>query len=121
LEPLAIAATYTYLNAKDLTDDRPLIRRPHNRAALTVIWQPVAPLSIEARGVYVGSRPDSDPVNFVDVTDPAYFRLDLFASWNLGGVAPYLRINNVTNTSYDEAAGYPAVGIRAAGGVGVKF
>jgi hypothetical protein len=27
----------------------------------------------------------------------------------------------VTNTSYDEAAGYPAVGIRAMGGVGVKF
>ena len=121
LEPLAIAATYTYIDAKDLTDQTRLLRRPHNRGALTVIWQPIAPLSIEARGVYVGSRPDSDPVNFVAVTDPAYFRLDLFASWNLGLVTPYLRVNNVTNTSYDEAAGYPAVGIRAMGGVGVKF
>jgi len=121
LEPLAIAASYTYLDARDLTDQTRLLRRPHNRASLTLLWQPLAPLSIEARGLYVGSRPDSDPVNFVDVTDPAYFRLDLFASWNLGLATPYLRINNVTNTSYDEAAGYPAVGIRAAGGVGVKF
>jgi vitamin B12 transporter len=121
LEPLAIQATYTYLDAVDRTDDRPLLRRPRNRAALTVLWQPLPPLSIEARGLYVGSRPDSDPVAFVDVTDPAYFRVDLFASWSLGRVAPYLRINNVTNTSYDEAAGYPAAGIRAAGGVGVRF
>ena len=121
LEQFAIQATYTYLDAVDRTDDRPLLRRPRNRAALTVLWQPLPPLSIEARGLYVGSRPDSDPVAFVDVTDPSYFRVDLFASWNLGRVAPYLRINNVTNTSYDEAAGYPAAGIRAAGGVGVKF
>jgi vitamin B12 transporter len=121
LEPLAIQATYTYLDAVDRTDDRPLLRRPRNRAALTVLWQPLPPLSIEARGLYVGSRPDSDPVTFVDVTDASYFRVDLFASWNLGKVAPYLRINNVTNTSYDEAAGYPAGGIRAAGGVGVRF
>jgi vitamin B12 transporter len=121
LEPLAIQATYTYLDAVDRTDDRPLLRRPRNRAALTVLWQPLPPLSIEARGLYVGSRPDSDPVAFVDVTDPPYFRVDLFASWNLGKVAPYLRINNLTNTSYDEAAGYPAAGIRATGGVGVKF
>ena len=121
LEQFAIQATYTYLDAVDRTDDRPLLRRPRNRAALTVLWQPLPPLSIEARGLYVGSRPDSDPVAFVDVTDPSYFRVDLFASWNLGKVAPYLRINNVTNTSYDEAAGYPAAGIRAAGGVGVKF
>lgn len=121
LEPLAIQATYTYLDAVDRTDDRPLLRRPRNRAALTVLWQPLPPLSIEARGLYVGSRPDSDPVAFVDVTDPSYFRVDLFASWNLGKVAPYLRINNMTDTSYDEAAGYPAAGIRAAGGVGVRF
>jgi len=121
LEPLAIQATYTYLDAVDRTDDTPLLRRPKNRASLTVLWQPLAPLSIEARGLYVGSRPDSDPVAFVDVVDPAYFRLDLFASWNLGPLAPYVRINNVTNTGYDEAAGYPAVGIRAAGGVVVRF
>ncbi len=121
LGPLAIQATYTYLDAVDRTEDRPLLRRPRNRAALTVLWQPLAPLSIEVRGLYVGSRPDSDPVAFVGVTDPAYFRVDLFASWNLGPVAPYLRINNVTDTSYDEAAGYPAAGIRVAGGVGVRF
>ncbi len=121
LPPLAIAATYTYLDAVDRTNDTPLIRRPRNSASLTVLWQPLRPLSVEVRGLYVGSRPDSDPVAFVPVTDPAYFRLDLFASWSLGQVAPYLRINNLTDASYDEAAGYPAAGIRAGGGVGVKF
>jgi vitamin B12 transporter len=121
LQPLALQATYTYLHAVDRTDGTPLIRRPRNRASLTALWQPLPPLSIEVRGLYVGERPDSDPVTGVAVTDQAYFRLDLFASWRLGAVAPYLRLNNLTNARYDEAAGYPATGIRAAGGVEVKF
>jgi vitamin B12 transporter len=121
LEPLAIRATYTYLDAFDRTDDRPLIRRPRDQASLTLLWQPLSPLAIEMRGLYVGSRPDSDPLTGADITDPSYFRLDLFAGWALGTVTPYLRINNLTNASYDEAAGYPAPGIRAAGGLGVKF
>ncbi|HTO89411.1 MAG TPA: TonB-dependent receptor [Thermoanaerobaculia bacterium] len=121
LPPLAVQATYTYLQAIDQSDGSRLLRRPRNSASLTLVWQPVAPLSVEARGLYVGSRPDGDPVTGESLTEPAYFRLDLFASWNLGRVAPYLRINNLTNTGYDEAAGYPASGIRAAGGVGVRF
>jgi vitamin B12 transporter len=118
---LAIQATYTYLDAVDLADDTPLIRRPRNRGSLTVLWQPAPPFSIEVRGLWVGSRPDQNPVTSADVVDPSYFRLDLFASWRLGSVAPYLRINNLTDASYDEAAGYPAAGIRAGGGVEVKF
>jgi vitamin B12 transporter len=122
LEPLAIQATYTYLDAVDLSNDTPLLRRPKNRAALTVLWQPLSPLSIEARGTWVGSRPDVDPVTFLNVVDPSYFRLDLFASWALSkSVSPYVRVNNVLDEQYDEAAGYPAAGIRASGGVGAKF
>jgi vitamin B12 transporter len=119
--PVAVTASYTYLDAVDRTDGSPLLRRPKNRAALTVTWQPVPALSIEARGLYVGPRPDADPLTSAPLTDPAYFRLDLFASWTLGPVGPYVRINNATDASYDEAAGYPAARIRAAGGVAVKF
>jgi vitamin B12 transporter len=118
---LAIQATYTYLDAVDRADETPLPRRPRNRGSLTLLWQPLTSLSIEARALWVGSRPDSDPITSAAVVDPAYFRLDLFASWRLGGVSPYLRINNLTDASYDEAAGYPAAGIRAGGGVEVKF
>jgi vitamin B12 transporter len=121
LSPLAVAAAYTYLDAVDRTDGSPLLRRPKHRASLSLIWQPLPALSIEARGLYVGPRPDADPITFAPLTDPAYFRLDLFASWSLGRFAPYVRINNATNASYDEAAGYPAARIRAAGGVAVKF
>ncbi len=119
--PVAIAATYAYTDAVDRTDGTPLLRRPKNLAALTVAWRPVTAISVEARGTYVGSRADKDPVTFGNVVDPSYFRLDLFASWSLGTLAPYLRVNNVTNTGYDEAAGYPAAGIRAAGGVAARF
>ena len=121
LAPLALAATYTYLDAVDRSNDTRLLRRPRNRAALTVFWQPLPPLSIEARALFVGSRPDADPITSEALVDPSYFRLDLFATWRFETFSPYVRINNVFNEQYDEAAGYPAAGIRAAGGVGVRF
>jgi vitamin B12 transporter len=121
VSPIAIQATYTYLDAADLTNNQALLRRPHNSAALTVFWQPLTPLSIEVRGLYVGRRPDEDPVAFVDVVDPAYFRMDLFARWQVGQVVLFVRINNVLDRQYEEAAGYPANGIRASGGAGLKF
>jgi vitamin B12 transporter len=121
LAPLAIQATYTYLDAVNRADGAPLLRRPRDRASVTVVWQPLPPLSIEARALYVGSRPDADPLTAADVVDASYFRLDFFASWRLGSLAPYVRVNNATDAGYDEAAGYPAAGIRASGGVGVKF
>jgi vitamin B12 transporter len=121
LPSVAVQAAYTYTDAVDRTNDTPLLRRPKNTASLTLAWQPLPPLSIEVRGLYFGSRADADALTSEPLVDPSYFRLDLFASWSLGQVAPYLRINNMTNASYDEAAGFPAVGIRVAGGVGVKF
>jgi vitamin B12 transporter len=121
LAPLALQASYTYTDAVDRTNDTPLLRRPKNIASLTVAWQPLPALSIEVRGLYTGTRADANPITSDPLVDPSYFRLDLFASWQFGTFAPYLRINNLTDASYDEAAGYPAAGIRAAGGVAVKF
>ena len=121
LPALAVQATYTYTEAVDRTKDTPLLRRPKNLASLTLALQPLPALSIELRGLYTGTRADADPITSDPLVDPDYFRLDLFASWQFGTFAPYLRINNLTDASYDEAAGYPANGIRAAGGVAVRF
>ena len=118
---LSADATYTYLDAENLVTDEPLLRRPRNSASLGVDWQPIAGLDVYPRVIYVGSRADVSEVTG-PVTDPAYVRVDFTGRWQATkNLAPYVRITNVLNHQYDEAAGYPAPGILAAGGLDVRF
>ncbi len=122
LPELAVNATYMYLNAIDLETGGPLIRRPENGASLGLEWKPIASLDLAPRLLYVGSRADSDPLTGDPVEDPAYLRVDLVARWQATRyLAPYLRMINLTNHAYEEAAGYPAAGRLVAGGLDVKF
>jgi vitamin B12 transporter len=119
---LSADATYTYLDAENRVTDAPLIRRPHNRAAVGVDWQPVPGINLMPRVLYVGPRPDNDPLTGAPVEDPSYVRLDFAARWQVTqNVAPYLRFVNLLDRQYDEAAGYPAAGRLVAGGVDVRF
>jgi outer membrane cobalamin receptor len=48
--------------------------------------------------------------------------VDLAARWQVWGqVAPYVRVVNLFDRGYDEAAGYPAPGRLYSGGLEVKF
>ena len=52
---------------------------------------------------------------------PSYVRLDLFAHYDLGHLAPYARLENATDRLYDEVDGYPAPRRRWAAGLVVMF
>lgn len=118
---LAVDATYTYLDAQNLVTGAPLNRRPHNKGALGIQVRPLPPLEVAARGLFVGSRPDVDPLTFGPTEDPAYFRLDFFVEWDFGAIALYARLNNALNHQYDEASGFPAPGRLGTGGLAVRF
>jgi len=52
----------------------------------------------------------------------SYLRLDLAARWQaLGWLAPYARIENLTDTSYAEALGFPAPGLSLIGGISLSY
>jgi vitamin B12 transporter len=122
LPELAVYLTYMYLKTEDLETGGPLIRRPENGASVGVSWMPIREVTIAPRLLYVGERPDSDPLTGDPVTDPSYLRLDFVARWQATQyLAPYLRMINATNHAYDEVAGYPAAGRLVAGGLDVKF
>ena len=70
----------------------------------------------------VGTRPDvTDLIPFGRVTNRAYTTADLTFHWILANAntVPYLKIENLTNTKYEEVFGYPSPTRRAV--VGVRY
>ena len=122
LPALAIDATYTYLDAENRVTGTALIRRPRHRASLGLEWRALPGLDVSPRVLYVGRRPDSDPLTGAAVEDPSYVRFDLTARWQATAyLAPYVRLTNAFDREYDEAAGYPSPGRLVAGGLDVRF
>lgn len=120
---VAVDVGYTWLDARDLGRDAPLIRRPRHRAFLAAVLQPLAGLTVSPRVTFVGGRRDSSATTGESVQDPSYVRYDLFARYAIAGgrLAPYFRLENATDRRYEEVAGYPAARRRVAGGLEVTF
>ncbi len=119
---LFVRANATYLDARDLTNDVPLERRPRKSANLVVMLTPDSRWTLALTERYVGDRPDVDPVTFATRTNPGYVRTDLAASWAWSPrLSPYARVENATDRKYAEALGFPAPGRTFVGGVAVHF
>ena len=119
---LTADASYTFLDAENRVTGTGLVRRPRPRASLGFDWTVVPGVDLAPRILYVGSRPDADPLLGTPVEDPSSVRVDLMARWQAARLlAPYLRVANLLDRGYDEAAGYPAPGRLVAGGLEVKF
>jgi vitamin B12 transporter len=122
LPELAVNLTYMFLKTEDIETGDPLLRRPENGATIGFSWMPIPAVNLSPRLLYVGTRADANPLTGDPVEDPAYLRVDLIARWQATSyLAPYLRMINLTNHAYQEAAGYPAAGRLVAGGLDVKF
>jgi vitamin B12 transporter len=113
---------YTYLTAVDDDAQTRLLRRPRNSLNFTTTYQPITPVTISLGGSWVVGREDYDPYSSVVVDAPDYFTLRGNVTWQINDtVAVWLRGENLTNTSYQPALGFPALGIGGYGGVKVSF
>ncbi|HEY3566666.1 MAG TPA: hypothetical protein VGP73_01940, partial [Thermoanaerobaculia bacterium] len=98
-----------------------LLRRPKRSANLVLSARP-GPWTLSLAGRYVGERADVDPVTFLRTVNPAYTRLDLAARWKaLSWLAPYARVENVTDKRYSQALGFPSPGRTLIGGLTFDF
>ncbi|HVE66224.1 MAG TPA: TonB-dependent receptor [Thermoanaerobaculia bacterium] len=119
---LDLDAGYTWLDTEDRATGVELLRRPRHRAFLSATVRPSSRLSISPRVVFVGKRLDADGVTFErGIEVPSYVRLDLFARYDLGRLAPYARLENAADRRYAEVDGYPAPRRRWAAGLEAKF
>jgi vitamin B12 transporter len=112
---------YTYLDSKDLGTGEALIRRPRHRAFLSLVLHPLSGLTVSPRATFVGVRRDVNPASNIHFDNASYLRYDLFARYAIGRIAPYVRLENLTDRRYDEAAGFPAARRRFVGGIEAGF
>ena len=82
--------------------------------------RPPIAMSVVGRSDF-GSRPDSDALTGKRVESPSFLRLDLFARYSIGPVAPYARVENLADRRYEEVDGYPAPRRRFAAGIEARF
>ena len=68
----------------------------------------------------IGSRPDvNDLFPFGTVTNRAYTVADVSVRHEMGAFAPYAKVENLSNTRYQEVFGYPSPTRRAI--VGIRY
>jgi len=106
----------TWTDARDDLSGDPLLRRAEWKGNVIVTARP-ADWTLNMTVSAVGSRPDVDPSTFVRTRNPGYTRVDFAVRWNRWQhLAPYARIENVADTHYAQALGFPAPGRRFIGG-----
>lgn len=111
----------SYLDAEDLVAEVPLLRRPEQSSNLVVAYSPRA-WSLSLTGRYVGDRDDVDPITFERAINDGYVRFDLAGRWQaIEWLAPYMRVENLTDEDYMEALGFPAPGITLIGGISLSY
>ena len=119
-----IRASYTYLDAKDLDADAPLVRRPRHRASLTAGSGFGTGGSWSATAMWVGARPDLSSADFTTpVEQPPYLRVDAAVTLPpvVLSLSPWIRATNLLGRSYSEVNGYPAPGRRFLAGLVASF
>lgn len=105
---LAAKASYTYLDARDLTTHLRLARRPTNQGRLSLSWTPIEKLTIEPIVSFVGERFSSANEK---LRLKSYARFDLRADYQVHkNLNLYLRAENLTNVRYEEVYNYGTTG-----------
>ncbi len=112
-----IRLTGAYLDAEDRTSGEPLPRRPETSGSLLLTWSPARTVSLSTVVTYVGERTDVGDARLED-----YSTVQLAGSWRwTERLEPYLRVENLFDEQYEEAAGFPALGRRVIGGLQLRF
>jgi vitamin B12 transporter len=117
IDNLKLNAAYTWLDAVDKDTGAFLPLRPRNKVTSSVEYT-VAKLTVIGEYQYVSRRFDSSLNRDIS----PYSLVNLKGSYVLcKNLSLFVRIDNLFDKSYEEAAGYGTPGISAFGGVKVSF
>jgi vitamin B12 transporter len=115
-ETLRGSIAYTLTDAVDLGTGDELLRVPRHKGTAVIDWTPASPLTLSASVIVNGREADFPAPN------AAFVRLDLRAAWALSErFELYGRVENATDTDYQDVSGYGEPGASAVGGLRVRL
>ncbi len=112
-EALSLSAhlTHTDIDIKNATEN--LLQRPDWRGGISARWQASPDIRLNIDWLYVGDSFDSS-VPTGEITLGGYNRVDVVGSWSPSDpFTVWLAVDNVFDKGYEEAVGFPGVGVRA--------
>lgn len=117
----SIDSSLSLLDAQDAATGQALLRRPERTASLVATATP-GPLALALTALWVGERADVAPATLLRWPNPAYQRFDLAAGWRVRSwLEPRVRVENLTDESYEEVLGFPAPRRRLVVGLSLGF
>lgn len=117
-ETLTVNTAYTLDDTLNLDTGTALLRRPRDKVSMTVMqmW-PDSGSNVALQFLYVGDRLDTN-----NIVLPQYALVHLAANRRLtDALTANLRLDNLTNTEYEEINGYGTPGFGIYGGVSLLY
>jgi vitamin B12 transporter len=112
LADLDARLNYTYTDARNTVTQKPLSRRPQNKAGVDLFYH-LGKADFGTSVSYVGGRRDVSFIDYVatDIVMPEYFLLNLMASYRLDDHFKFFgRVENLFNQTYEQVWGYGTPG-----------
>jgi vitamin B12 transporter len=117
-----LRASYAYLDARNLSEDIRLLRRPRHSGAVDVWRDFGGGFSAGLGAAFAVDREDVDALTFATVEQPGYTVVRIYARWQASRHwALKARVENLLDRKYEVVNGYPALGLGAFGGVEWSF
>jgi vitamin B12 transporter len=117
-----VRASYTYLEADNLTQGIRLLRRPRHSGSLDVWHDFGRGFSAGVGGVLVSGRRDVHAGNYTTIDAEDYSVVRIYAAWQVNArLALKARVENALDERYEEVHGFPQPGVGAYAGLEWKF
>ena len=117
-----VRASFTYLEAQNLTSNTRLLRRPRQSGSIDAWHDLGRGFSAGAGATFAAHRRDVNARTFAQIDQEDYTVTRLYAAYRVNArLSVKARLENLLGESYEEVNGYPALGFGAFGGVEWKF
>lgn len=113
---------YTYLEAKNLSKNVRLLRRPRQSGTLDLWHDFGRGFSVGTGLTFAADREDVDAATFATIDAENYTVVRLYGAWQATKqLTVKVRLENLLNEKYEQVNGYPQLGFGAFAGVEWKF
>lgn len=117
-----VAASYTLLEAENLTSGTRLLRRPRHRVSADVSHDFTRRLVAGVGAAWTAQREDVHARTFARVDGEDFTVVRAYGTWQANDrLALKVRLENLLNERFEEVNGYPALGFGAFAGVEWRY